>query len=305
MLNLTELTRSVNKVVLHQELYCQSITEMPWISFWSLTNFFVTYNNCFTVRCGCQDELRFVEDRQHSPCQCIHIEVHFVFWLALGLLSQVRVDFLEHKIRGSCSATKRRRRQWFRNFLRQVSSISWIAVGETIRRSFTRTWMGEDSELGMYVCSSETRVISVSKCGWHQKLRFKSRTRLPCGRNWWNVDIDEPTSFPDHAYVGCTQRERKPNETIIKQHKKMCKSRISAGATEKLPLWQKPHAQTVAWSYDMEGHAKKNALSDTVNFINSNKRNWNHLENCQKFAHKLSWHACTWQELDDLTSCGP
>ena len=34
-------------------------------------------------------------------------------------------------------------------------------------------------------------------------------------------------------------------------------SRISAGATEKLPGWEKLHANTVAWSYDMEGHAEK------------------------------------------------
>ena len=34
-------------------------------------------------------------------------------------------------------------------------------------------------------------------------------------------------------------------------------SRISAGATEKLPGWEKPHAKTVAWSHDMEGHGKK------------------------------------------------
>ena len=37
----------------------------------------------------------------------------------------------------------------------------------------------------------------------------------------------------------------------------MFDSRISAGAPEKLPGWDKPHAKTVAWSYDMEGHAKK------------------------------------------------
>ena len=30
-----------------------------------------------------------------------------------------------------------------------------------------------------------------------------------------NVDLDEPTSFLDHVYLGCTQRERKPNEIII------------------------------------------------------------------------------------------
>ena len=32
-----------------------------------------------------------------------------------------------------------------------------------------------------------------------------------------HVDIDEPTSFLDHVYLGCTQRECKPNETIIEK----------------------------------------------------------------------------------------
>ena len=32
---------------------------------------------------------------------------------------------------------------------------------------------------------------------------------------------------------------------------------FSAGATEKLPGWEKPPAKTFAWSYDMEGHARK------------------------------------------------
>ena len=36
------------------------------------------------------------DHHEHSPYQRIHIEVlHFVFWLALELLSQIRVDFLE------------------------------------------------------------------------------------------------------------------------------------------------------------------------------------------------------------------
>ena len=72
-----------------------------------------------------------------------------------------------------------------------------------------------------------------------------------------NVDIDAPTSFLDHVYLGCTPRECKPKETIIEQYTKMFESRISAGATEKLSGWQKPHAQTEKWSYDMEGHAPK------------------------------------------------
>ena len=42
------------------------------------------------------------------------------------------------------------------------SSICWIAVRKTIPRSFTVTWMGENSELGMYVRSSEALVIFLS-----------------------------------------------------------------------------------------------------------------------------------------------
>ena len=71
-----------------------------------------------------------------------------------------------------------------------------------------------------------------------------------------NVDLDEPTSFLDHVYLGCTQRECKPNEIIIEENRKMFESRISARATEKLPGREKPRAKTVAWSNDMEGLAK-------------------------------------------------
>ena len=46
-----------------------------------------------------------------------------------------------------------------------------------------------------------------------------------------SADIDESTSFLDHVYLGCTQRERIPNETIIEEFSKMFESRISAGAT--------------------------------------------------------------------------
>ena len=63
-----------------------------------------------------------------------------------------------------------------------------------------------------------------------------------------NVDFGEPTSFLDHVCLGCTQRECKPNETIIEQLQKMFESRISALATEKLPGFKKPHAKTAAWS---------------------------------------------------------
>ena len=71
------------------------------------------------------------------------------------------------------------------------------------------------------------------------------------GRSW------RTNILLDHECLGCTQSECKPNDILIDEYRKMFWSRISAGATEKLPRWEKPHAKTVAWSNDMEGHAKK------------------------------------------------
>ena len=58
-----------------------------------------------------------------------------------------------------------------------------------------------------------------------------------------HVDLDEPTSYLDLVYLGCTQRERKPNED---RKREMVESRITATASEKLTGWEKPHAKTVA-----------------------------------------------------------
>ena len=54
-----------------------------------------------------------------------------------------------------------------------------------------------------------------------------------------NVDLEEPTSFLDHVFLGCTQSECKSNESIIEKYAKMFRSRISAGATQKIEEWEK------------------------------------------------------------------
>ena len=96
------------------------------------------------------------------------------------------------------------------------------------------------------------------RCGRFLKMAGKKQNLAPMWKKLMkNIDLDEPTSFLDHVYLGCTQRECRPDEIVVEKHKEMFESRISAGAMEKLPGWAKPHAKTVAWSYDMEGHAQK------------------------------------------------
>ena len=76
-----------------------------------------------------------------------------------------------------------------------------------------------------------------------------------------DVDLGEPTSFLDHVYLGCTQRECQISKDMVDNYRTMFESRISAGATEKIPETKatgKLDAETISsWPYDMEGHAKK------------------------------------------------
>ena len=75
-----------------------------------------------------------------------------------------------------------------------------------------------------------------------------------------DVELEEPTSFLDHVYLGCTQRECTISDEIVTKYRDMFQARISAGAKEKLPIRAsgKLDAEIISsWSCDMEGHAKK------------------------------------------------
>ena len=50
-----------------------------------------------------------------------------------------------------------------------------------------------------------------------------------------DVDLGEPTSFFDHVNLVCTQRDCETSKDIVDNYRNMFESRISAGATEKLP----------------------------------------------------------------------
>ena len=50
-----------------------------------------------------------------------------------------------------------------------------------------------------------------------------------------DVDLGEPTSFLDHVYLGCTQRECQIRKDIVDNYRSMFESRISAEAMENYP----------------------------------------------------------------------
>ena len=69
------------------------------------------------------------------------------------------------------------------------------------------------------------------------------------------VDLGEPTSFLDHVYLGCFQRQCEISKDIVDNYRAMFESRISAGGTEKLPYSE--NFRISSRCYDVEGHAKK------------------------------------------------
>ena len=68
------------------------------------------------------------------------------------------------------------------------------------------------------------------------------------------VDLGEPTSFLDHVYLGCTQRQCQTSKDTVDNYRTMFESGISAGGVEKLPF--PPNLQISSLSYVMDGHAK-------------------------------------------------
>ena len=128
------------------------------------------------------------------------------------------------------------------------------------------------------------------------------------------VDLGEPTSFLDHVYLGCTQRQCEKNKDIVDNYRTLFESRISAGGTEKLPysenirifrgltiwkvmprnLWN----DIVSWQTRRLNNSTKYQLHALTTII-LKKKNWNPWENCQKYALKLFWNAYTWHVLED------
>ena len=116
------------------------------------------------------------------------------------------------------------------------------------------------------------------------------------------VDLGEPTSFQDHVYLGCTQRQCEISKEIVDNYRTMFEYRISTGATEKIPCSE--NLSTSSWSYDMEGHAKKcverycelanrttqqlyKASTPCIGDHHFKEEELKSCENCQKYPHKL------------------
>ena len=124
------------------------------------------------------------------------------------------------------------------------SSFGRTIMGKVIWEHPIETWLGENSKLGMSLCASSKRIILISVCGWHQ-IGWKKE----------NIDLGEPTSFLDHVYLGCTQKQCQISKSTVDNYRTMFESRISAGGLEKLPFPQ--NLRISSWSYDIGRSCKE------------------------------------------------
>ena len=93
-------------------------------------------------------------------------------------------------------------------------------------------------------------------CMWMTSNWLERKISIRCGKILnKEVDLGEPTSFLDHVYLVCTQRQCGISKDIVDSYRTVFESRISAGGAEKTTILR--NLRIFSWSYDMEDHAKK------------------------------------------------
>ena len=185
------------------------------------------------------------------------------------------------------------------------------------------TRLGKSSNLRMFI-RKPRKGLFLSVYVDDIKLAGSKKALTQCESTHERRDLEDPTSFLDRVYLGCTQRECQTSKDIVDNYRNMFESRISAGGTGKPPCSEKLDASMSSWSYDVEGHAKKmhgtilrtgeqnnststqsRKLLHALTTITLRKKKWDLLESCQKFARKLSSNVCNWHALVDRTLYGP
>ena len=101
-------------------------------------------------------------------------------------------------------------------------------MGMAIRENPIAARLGKGFQLGMLV-RTPSKGLFLSVYVDDIKLAGKKQNVNPM----WEVlnkevDLGEPTSFVDHVYLGCTQRQCETSKDIVDNYRTMCESRISA-----------------------------------------------------------------------------
>ena len=98
------------------------------------------------------------------------IQTFSTFW-SLAFITHVAKIMVQYG-RPSCSS-------WTKSVW---SSFSKTIMGKAIWENPIETWMGENSKLGMSLCSSWKRIILLCVCGWHKIGWKETKSLIRCGK---------------------------------------------------------------------------------------------------------------------------
>ena len=116
-----------------------------------------------------------------------------------------------------------------------LAGLLWERQFEKVQN--IEAWMGENSKLGMSLFVHREKGLFLSVYVDDIKLAGKKHNIDPM----WKVlnkevDLGEPTSFLDHVYLGCTQRQCEISKDIVDNYRTMFESRISAGRIREITI---------------------------------------------------------------------
>ena len=110
--------------------------------------------------------------------------------------------------------------QWF--FLNEICTGTHLrhSYGKDNWRKFCWKLDGEKYQIWNVCLFIENKDYSY-RYPWDDiKMAGKKQNMAPMWKKLGkNVDLDEPTSFLDHVFLGCIQRECKSNESMFEEHK--------------------------------------------------------------------------------------
>ena len=152
--------------------------------------------------------------------------------------------------------------------------------------------------------------------GWHKIGWKETKYWSDVESTQQEVDVGEPTSFLDHVYLGCTQRQCEISKDVVITEPCL-NPWFPREQLKKLPYSKKSSYLFVVPRCGKSCQEKCGTilcigrLNNSTQYqlhalmtIISKMQNWNLWENCRKYALKLFWNAYTWHVLEDLIFYG-
>ena len=132
----------------------------------------------------------------------------------------------------------------------------WIIVGKTVRGSSVGTLDGKSTKWECLFVHRKQRLFFLVYVDEIKEAGKKQHMARMWKKLMKKVDFDEPTSILGHVYLGCTQRDCKPSEIIVECRENVRITNFCWSNWTMTRVGKTFYSKTVAWSYDMEGHAQ-------------------------------------------------